>query len=275
MFNKAKASHGLMAETELGRVLRHWRGVRGVSQLDLALDAETSQRHVSFMESGRSMPSRMKLLRIADALDIPFRERNTLLLAAGYAPQYADEAWDAPGMRPVVQALSRMLRQHEPFPALVLDRYWTVLETNAATPRFFGRFVDLALWPQPRNVLHLIFDPAGLRPHLANWEATARSLVAQVHRESVGRVLDPTTRSLLAALLAYPDVRPEWRAPDLDGALPVLPLSFTLDGTILSYFSLVTTVGTPQTIAAQELRVETMFPADDTTDTCHRALMSG
>ncbi len=258
---------------ELRMLLRHWRDLRGRSQLDLSMDTGVSQRHISFIESGRSIPSRGKLMDIAEALDIPLRERNTLLLAAGYAPIYPDSAWNAPDMQSVAGALRRMLRQHEPFPALVMDRYWNVLMTNDAAPRFFNCFIDLAVHPMPRNLLHLMFDPAGMRPFIANWNDAAKGLLARVHRESVGRVVDEKTKALLAALLAYPGVRAEWQVPEAAGAMPVIPLGFIRDDVVLNYFSLVTTVGTPQTIAAQELRVECMFPADDATERHHTVLM--
>ncbi len=257
----------------VGVLLRHWRQVRGRSQLDLSADAGVSQRHLSFVESGRSAPGRQTLMDIAQALDIPLRDRNALFLAAGYAPLYSEGAWDAAEMEIVSRALARMLRQHEPFPALVLDRYWNVLMTNAAAPRFFGGFIDLAARPAPRNILDLMFDPAGMRPFIANWEAVAQSLLERVHRETVGRVIDGRTRDLLATLLAYPDVKPEWRTAGPLKAMPVIPMNFVKDGQVLSYFSMVTTVGTPQTVAAQELRIECMFPADDDTERLHRTLV--
>jgi hypothetical protein len=166
-----------------------------------------------------------------------------------------------------------MLRQHEPFPAVVMDRYWNVLMANEAAPRFFNCFIDLAARPSPRNLLQLMFDPDGMRPFIANWDDAARSLLARVYRESVGRVVDEKTRELLATLLAYPDVKAEWKAPRASGALPVIPLGFIKDDKVLNYFSLVTTVGTPQTVAAQELRMECMFPADDVTEHHHAVLM--
>ncbi len=258
--------------TELGSLLRQWRDLRGKSQLDLSLDAAVSQRHISFIESGRSVPSRQMLLALARALDVPLRERNTLLLAAGYAAIYADTALNAPEMQSVNRALQRMLAQHEPFPAMVMDRYWNVLMANEAAPRFFNRFIDLHSRKPPRNLLHLIFDPQGLRPFIANWEDVARGLFERVHRESVGRVVDTRTRELLAALCAYPGVKAEWSSVVNLGITPTIPVSFVKDAQVLSYFSLVTTVGTPQTIAAQELRIECMFPADDATELNHAAL---
>jgi transcriptional regulator with XRE-family HTH domain len=255
--------------TELGVLLRHWRDVRGRSQFDLSLDTGVSQRQISFVESGRSVPGRQTLTVIAQALDIPLRDRNTLLLAAGYAPIYSEGAWNAPEMQSVTSALQRMLRQHEPFPAMVMDRYWNVLMTNESAPRFFNCFIDMAARDGRRNMLHLMFDPGGMRPFVANWEDVAQGLFQRVYRESVGRVVDEETRELLAALLAYPGVKTDWKAPKALSTMPVIPISFVKDDQALNYFSMVTTVGTPQTIAAQELRIECMFPADEATEVRH------
>lgn len=259
---------------ELGRLLRHWRSLRGKSQNELSLDTEISQRHLSFIESGRSVPSRQTLVTLAQALDIPLRERNPLFLAAGFAPMYVDEAWNAGEMAAVTRALARVLQQHEPFPAMVMDRYWNVLMTNEAAPRFFNIFVDLAARPMPRNMLHLMFDPAGMRPHIANWNSASKSLLERVQREAVGHVLDERTRELIDELLAYPDIVEGNSTPADESALPVLPLSFTKHGKTLNYFSMVSTVGTPLTIAAQELRVECLFPMDEATETLHMELMA-
>src|SRR5882757_9449538 len=265
---------------ELGVLLRHWRDMRGTSQLDLSFNAGVSQRHISFIESGRSVPSRQMLMDIAQALDIPLRERNTLLLAAGYAPFYQESAWDALEMQSVTSALGRILRQHEPFPAVVMDRYWNVLMTNESTPRFFNCFINMSARKGPRNMLHLMFDPEGMRPFIANWVDVAKSLIQRVYRESVGRVIDEKTQELLSELLACPSVQTEWKAPHALNAtpatrtMPVIPISFVKDDEVLSYFSMVTTVGTPQTIAAQELRIECMFPADEATEIHHASLMA-
>jgi transcriptional regulator with XRE-family HTH domain len=256
-----------------GVLLRQWRGIRGKSQLALAVEAGVSQRHISFVESGRSTPSRQMILDLAEALDVPLRERNALLVAAGYAPVYAEAPLDEPMMERIDAALRQMLRQHEPFPALVLDRHWNVLRTNDATPRFFGCFIDIAARPRPRNLLHLMFDPAGMRPFVANWGETAKALLARVNREALGGVVDTETRRLLDALSRYPGVEAAWRAPVQASALPMIPLAFTKDGLTLRYFSLITTVGTPQAIAAQELRLECMFPADRETEATHADFM--
>jgi transcriptional regulator with XRE-family HTH domain len=190
---------------DLGAPLRQWRGARNKSQMEASLDAGGSQRHLSFIEIGRSVPSRETLIGIAEALEIPYRDRNSLLLAAGYAPMYEDAGWDEQELRSVTEALNRMLRQHEPYPAFVTDRYWNVLQTNTAAPRFFNSFVDLSSRPQPRNLLHLMFDPAGMRPFIANWEKVARTLIQRIYRESVGGVLDEKSHDLISALLAYPE----------------------------------------------------------------------
>lgn len=265
---------------ELGVLLRYWRDQRGRSQLDLSLDAGISQRHISFIESGRSVPGRQTLMDIAQALEVPLRERNALLLAAGYAPLYAEGAWNASEMQSVTNALGRMLRQHEPFPAIVMDRYWNVLMTNESAPRFFNCFVDMAARQGPRNMLHLMFDPHGLRPFIAEWDTVAKSLIQRVYRESIGRVIDEKTQALLDALLAYPEVDAGWKSPKASSAaptpsgMPVIPIGFIKDGQVLNYFSMVTSVGTPQTVAAQELRIECMFPVDDATEHHHHRLMS-
>jgi transcriptional regulator with XRE-family HTH domain len=262
---------------ELGLLLRHWREVRGASQLGLSLDAGISQRHLSFIESGRSAPSRQTLSSIAQSLDVPLRERNAIFLAAGYAPVYSEAPWNANEMQGINRALDRMLRQHDPFPAIVMDRYWNVLNTNESSPRFFGSFIDMAARTAPRNMLHLIFDPDGMRPFVVEWETVARSLIQRVYRETVGRVLDEQTRTLLDELFAYPGVDASWRLHGSVGSapnLPMIPMGFNKDGKILSYFSMVTSVGAPQSVAAQELRVESMFPADEETEVFHGQWMS-
>jgi transcriptional regulator with XRE-family HTH domain len=252
-----------------GILLRQWRGMRGKTQLDLSFEAGISQKHISFVESGRSIPSRQTLLDLAEALDVPLRERNQLLTAAGYAPVYADQGLGAPAMSSINKALQRMLRQHEPFPAIVLDRYWNVLMTNDAAPALFNCFVDLDARASPRNLLHLMFDPEGMRPFVANWPETARGLLGRISREALGHVIDDKTKELFAELSHYPGVKAEWRAPSSGDLMPMIPLSFVKDGVRLNYFSLVTTVGTPQTITAEELRLECMFPADEATESGH------
>jgi transcriptional regulator with XRE-family HTH domain len=252
------ATQSVFPVPQLGELLRYWRQERGKSQLDLSLDTGISQRHLSFVESGRSAPSRDFLSIVSDALNIPLRERNVLLLASGFAPQFSEQLIDAEQMAIVTRAIDRMLRQHEPHPALVLDRYWNVIRTNEAAPRFFGSFVDLEKRPKPRNLLDLMFDPTGMRPFVEEWEKVAGGLLQRVRREAVGQVLDAKLQELLKRLRQYPGVA-GLKVP-LAPQSPVLPITFRRGQERLSYFSLITTVGTPQCITAQELRVECMFP---------------
>jgi len=270
------ASHTLPSRQarELGELLRYWRDARGKSQLELSLDSGLSQRHLSFIESGRSTPSRQALLDIAQALDIPLRERNALLLSSGYGPIFAESEWSAPEMQSLTKALERVLRQHEPYPAVVMDRYWHVVMRNESAPRFFNHFIDLESRKPPRNLLHLMFDPKGLRPFITNWPEVAASLFQRVYRESIGRVIDEKTAELLAQLQAYPGVKAEWRQPSTSSALPLIPIGFALKGKRINLFSLITTVGAPVSITAQEFRMECMFPADDESERNYLGLMA-
>ncbi len=255
--------------------MRQWRARRGWSQLDLATEARASQRHVSFVESGRGRASRGLLIALAEALGMPLRERNALLLAAGFAPIYANTAWGDPEnaaeMAVVNKALERMLRQHAPFPAIVMDRHWNVLMTNDDAPRFFGSFIDMGSRKGQRNLLRLMFDPLGMRPHIENWEQVARGLFERMRREAVGGRLDDEAERLIAELHAMSGFTPGWEGADMPADGPVLPIGFIKGDRVLNYFSMVSTVGTPQTVAAQELRVECMFPADDATEAWHLA----
>jgi len=253
-------TQSVVAVPQLGELLRYWRQERGKSQLGLSMDTGISQRHLSFVESGRSAPSRDFLSIVSDALNIPLRERNVLLLASGYAPLYSEQKMDAEQMAVVTQAIDRMLHQHEPHPALVLDRHWNVVRTNEAAPRFFSAFVDLETRPKPRNLLDLMFDPEGMRPFVEEWERVAAGLLQRVRREAVGQVLDAGIAKLLKRLGEYPGVAGLKPLPAPQS--PVLPITFRRDNQRFSYFSLITTVGTPQCITAQELRVECMFPTD-------------
>ncbi len=257
------------AVPQLGDLLRYWRHERGKSQLDLSLDTGISQRYLSFVESGRSSPSREFLSTVSEALNIPLRERNALLLASGFAPRYSEQAIDQAQMTVVTRAVDRMLQQHEPHPALVLDRYWFVVRTNQATPRFFGSFIDLEKRPKPRNLLDLMFDPNGMRPFVEDWERVAAGLLQRVRREAVGQVVDSKLQEMLRQLSRYPGVAN--LQPAMQSQSPVLPIVFRRGGQRFSYFSLITTVGTPQCITAQELRVECMYPTDADTEEYEQA----
>jgi transcriptional regulator with XRE-family HTH domain len=259
--------------SSVGRLIAQWRHARRKSQLALALDADVSSRHLSFLESGRAKPSREMVLRLADVLDVPLRERNELLLSAGFAPLYRETDWAAPEMHEARRALELILARQEPFPAVVMDRHWNLVLGNRGATRFFSWLVDLAQQPSPPNVLRLLFHPDGVRPFVTNWEEVAHALVQRVHREAVGGVPDEATRALLDEILGYPGVPARWRAPDFRVAPPpFMPVRFAKDDRAFRFFSTVTTLGTPYDITLQEMRIESFFPADAETEAATEAL---
>ena len=256
-----------VASNSIGALLQYWRKARHLSQLALANEADVSPRHVCFLETGRAKPSREMVMLLATALDVPLRERNALLLAAGFAPIYTETSLTAPELGPVRAALEAILRQQEPFPAIVMNRRWDILKANDAAARFFGFLLGGRPAPSPANVLRMIFDPEGVRPYVANWRAVVGALVQRVHREAVGGVKGAETLDLLGEILAYPDVPRCLREPDLGVPLvPVIPVRFQKDGKAFDFFSTVTTLGTPQDITLQEVRIECFFPANPETD---------
>ena len=254
---------------QLGGLLREWRAVRHASQLTLALDAEISQRHLSFIESGRTAPSRAMVLRLAAALDLPLRARNDLLGAAGYAQVYPERPLGAAEMERVREALGRILAHQEPYPALVLDRAWNIIMRNNAAARILARCVDEAALvrrsPDGRlNFLRVYFDPDGLRRHIRSWDRTGPSLMARLRREAAAYPGSPS-EALLRELL--PGAPPAVLPAAGDAALaPTLPLELAIDGGTLRLFNTLTTFGTPQDVTLQELRIEMSFPANDESD---------
>jgi transcriptional regulator with XRE-family HTH domain len=250
----------------VGALLQEWRQARRLSQLALANEAGVSPRHLCFVETGRANPSREMVLTLAAVLDVPLRERNGLLLAAGFAPVYRESGLADAEVAPVRAALTAILGQQEPYPAVVMNRRWDVLQMNAAAERFFGWLLAPRAPAAPANVIRMIFDPRALRPHITNWQAVAESLIVRARREAVGGVPDPDTAALIEEVLAYPDVPPDLRRPRLDApAVPVIPISFERESIGFRYFSTVTTLGTPQDVTLQELRIECFFPADEAT----------
>ena len=250
----------------LGDLLRHWRSVRAKSQLDLAWDADTTPRYVSFVETGRAQPSRQMVVRLARALDVPLRERNDLLLAAGFAPLYSLEPLTSPLMARVDEALTSLLVGHEPFPAVVMDRGWNLQRANDGAARLFGRLFAPEPVPAEANVLRLIVEPGPVRDRVRNWAAVVPALLERARREAISGVLDPDTAELVAALRDRSDVAELLATPDTslsDG--PVIDLRFAIGDVDLAFFSVISTVGTPIDVTAQELRVEAFFPADEAT----------
>ncbi|HKO54299.1 MAG TPA: helix-turn-helix transcriptional regulator [Thermoanaerobaculia bacterium] len=257
-----------MSEVPFGRLLREWRARRRVSQLDLATEAGVSSRHVSFIETGRSQPSREMVLMLARVLDVPLRDRNELLMAAGYAAMYRATGLDAPALEQASRALDFMLRQHEPYPAIVVDRGWTLLKANNGAVRLVEAFADPAAADEwGGNAMRLMFHPRGFRPYIVNWEAMAAALIQWLHRDVLSGLGGDDARRLLDELLSYPGVPPRWRTLDLDvSTAPFLAIEFRKGDLELRFFSTLTSLGTPHDITLQELRVEAFFPADPATE---------
>ena len=258
-------------DATVGALLRHWRTARRLSQLELALEAGVSSRHLSYVETGRSQPSREMVLLLADALEIPLRERNALLVAAGYAPRYFETGLAAPEMAQVRNAIDLILRHQEPYPAFVLDRHWDIRMSNQAAPRC-TRFL-LGAEPTESNMLRLVLHPNGLRPMMVNWEETAGDLIRHLHNQIAASPSDERAKRLLAEVLAQPGVPARWRTRETGApTTPLLRTSFRKGDVELRFFSTFTTFGTPYDVALEELRIECSFPADEKTASACREL---
>lgn len=252
-------------------MLRYWRTRRGMSQLDLALTAEVSARHVSYLETGRSQPGRDMVLLLAATLGVPLRDRNVMLREAGFEPAFPEPGLGAlhPG---VEHALRVLLRQHEPYPALVLDRGYDVLRTNAAAGRLVEHLVGAV--PERWNAMHALFAPAGVRDALDDWETVAREAVARLRRESLQAPSDERLRTLLDAVLGAPGVPEAWRTPDLSlGTTGALDLRFRIGNETLAFVTTMLAFHAPQNVTLDELQIEYYVPADEATArACERML---
>lgn len=255
---------GLHAKS-FAEVLRWWRNRRGWSQLDLAGRAEISQRHLSFLELGRASPSRDMVIRLATALDIPLRQQNALLLAAGFAPVWRETAFGAPELAQVRNALDYILSQQEPFPAFAVDRHWNLLTANKGAARLVAFLVG-PLPPDAKvNLADALVAPDVLRPFLLNWEDVVRYFIRSVEADANA---DGTaeTAALFERLLSYKGVRAALKTPSREvGGGPVLPMHFRKGHMSLQLFTTIATLGTPQDITVQELRIESFFPMNDDT----------
>lgn len=256
---------------DFSSALRYWRGKRGFSQLHLSTISEVSQRHISFLESGRSQPSKELILKLGIALDVPLRQRNVMLLSAGFAPAYQERKLADPELVAVRQALDFMLAQQAPFPALVVDRLWNLQLYNEPAAAMFRWLLGMPPGqPIPGdgaiNVLRLMLDPAGVRRHLVNWEAVCADVLHWIQREAMGDGPGSEATALLAELAAFPGIETLGSTPNLDRrALPFLPLTISKDGIELNLFTTITTLGTPHDVTVHELRIESFFPADEAT----------
>jgi transcriptional regulator with XRE-family HTH domain len=251
--------------------LAWWRKKRGQSQMQLAMAASCSQRHISFLELGRTKPSREMVLRLSEALDVPLRQSNELLLAAGFAPVWAATDLSAESLAPVREAIDYMLDQQEPYPAVVVDRRWNLLQANKGAVALVEFLVGPIAPGTPINLADALVGPDVLRPHLANWDAIVRYFIRSVEADAAADAT-PETVALLERLLAYMDVRETLsQSPSTDSTAPILPMQFHKGRTKLNLFTTIATLGTPQDITLQELRIESFFPMDEETRKVFRA----
>lgn len=255
----------MTAMTQFGNLLRHWRQARRYSQLDLAMQADISSKHVSFLETGRNQPSREMILRLTQAMDVPLRDRNLLLDSAGFAPVYEESGIDSPMVGPANEALARILDKQEPYPAIVLDAGWNLVMQNRGADAL-GQFLLPGAPASGFNALELLFSPQGLQPFVINWERLASLLLMRVFRETMSPGRGRANRELFDRLEAMPTTPRNWKdlsARHPDG--PTVDLILKKDGRQYAFFTTVTTFGTPQDVTLQELRIESYFPSDETT----------
>jgi transcriptional regulator with XRE-family HTH domain len=247
----------------VGELLRQWREQRRLSQLELSIRAGISTRHLSFVETGRSAPSRDMVLHLSEELELPLRERNHLLLAAGYAPVYRETSLEAPLMAPVRDAVRQILAGHEPYPAVVVDRGWNLVDANATVGLFLAGVAPWLVEP-PVNVLRVSLHPEGMAPRIANLGEWRAHLLGRLRRQ-VALTADPDLTKLAEELAEYPCDQPE---PEIELPGPgdvVVPLRIRHDGGELAFISTVATFGTPLDITVAELAIESFYPADPAT----------
>jgi transcriptional regulator with XRE-family HTH domain len=257
----------------IGDHLREWRQRRRLSQLDLALEADISTKHLSFLETGRAQPSRDMVLRLAEELDVPLRERNVLLVSAGYAPVFPQRALGDPALQPARKAVDLVLKGHEPYPALAIDRHWTLVAHNAAVPLLIAGASPKLLQP-PVNVLRLSLHPEGLAPRIRNLAEWRAHLLTRL-RQQIDVTADAMLTALLDELAAYPapgGAKAARATVSYGYAGIVVPLQFLTDAGTLSLFSTTTIFGTPVDVTLSELAIESFFPADAATADMLRAM---
>ena len=265
----------MTTRTGAGPLLKQWRTRRRFSQLDLATEAGVSQRHLSFLETGRSKPSREMLVHLGEVLDVPLRDRNTMLTAAGFAPAYRERSLEDPEMAPIRAAVELIIERHDPYPAFAIDRHWNVLRSSEATGRMMLRLVDPATAPLEHglNVMRMTLHPDGLRPWIVNWDEVAGELIDRVNRDAAAYPDDPVMQRLAEEMLSYPDVADHLSDADPDAAPQlVLPVHVKKGDFEVKTFSTLTTIGSPLDITVQELMIEMLFPADEASDETFRQL---
>ena len=250
------------AASSLGGMLRAWRTARRMSQLELALCADVSTRHLSFIETGRAQPSREMLMRLSDRLHVPLRERNALLLAAGFAPLYKERPLDDPALGKARKAVELVLKGHEPYPALAVDRHWNLVAANDAVPLLLAAASPALLRP-PVNVLRVALHPDGLASRIVNLAQTRHHLLGRLQGQ-IDASQDASLVALLSELAGYPKVDGhEHMAADDPGIM--IPLKLRAGDRVLSFFSTLTVFGSPLEVTLSELAIEAFFPADEET----------
>jgi transcriptional regulator with XRE-family HTH domain len=256
-----------------GTVLRRWRTARAMSQLTLATEAGISSRHLSFLETGRAQPSREMVQLLAGMLDIPLGDRNALLVSAGYAPAFGERPLSAPDLEPVRRALQFTLRQQEPYPALVVDGEWNIVMRNEGATRIFDLFTEPDCdGDDVPNVMRAVFHPDALRRYIVNWEELAECLVNSLHRQVAATGSESMSR-LRDELLSYPGIPARWTVPNPSVTMPPLVSMHLRKGNLsLSFFSMITTLGTPRDVTLQQLKIVCFFPADAATEQAARRL---
>ena len=265
----------LLPRTDFGPVLRDWRNRRHRSQLALATEAGVSQRHISFLETGRSKPSREMVVHLGVVLDLPLRDRNTMLLAAGYAPVYAERTLDDPALADVRRALDTMLQAHDPFPAYVVDRTWNLVLANDAALRLVARLPE-ATQALSSNVLRLVCHPDGFRLSSPHWQASASVMLRRLQSEVASQPNNEALSDLLEEVMGYPGVPDITALAELPSHGDLLtPISIVLDDVELALFTTITSLISPVDITLEELRLETLLPATAETDAALRAMADG
>jgi transcriptional regulator with XRE-family HTH domain len=250
--------------SRLGELLKMWRSKRRMSQLDLAVQAGVSPRHLSFVETGRSKPSREMVLHLAEELDVPLRDRNVLLTAAGFAPVYRESAFDAPELGSARHAIEVTITNHEPYPAFVIDGAWNLVAANAGIAGFLP-LISPELLDPPMNVIRASLHPHGLSRFIVNFDEYAAHVIERLRRQ-LATTADPGLRALLDEVSGYPDVARAIGDKALPPLTAVLPMQFRLDdGTELRFFSTMTVFGSPLDVTIAELAIESFFPADEDT----------
>jgi transcriptional regulator with XRE-family HTH domain len=244
-----------------------------MSQLGLALEAEISSRHLSYVESGKAEPSREMVTRLADALAIPLRERNALLIASGYAPMYRETGLASPEMSLATRAVEFILKQQEPYPAIVMDRHWNLLMVNQGATKLIEFLLGAP--PADRNVVRQVFRDDILRPFISNWDEVAADMIRRLHQEIDWVPTDEVLQALLHEVLASPHVPDQWRKRELQTpASPMLTFVFCKGDVELRFFSTWTTFGAPHDVTLEELRIESSFPADEETSVAWNRIVS-